>query len=146
MSKIFKNEDYKIKRENRCVVCGCRDDNKLTRHHIIPSCYISKKSSELIQLLKSKTDKYSFEYDYCCVCKGHHREYEQKYARQLHGEIWKFYNVDLKETSHKQPFKGLPKPSEIVMNQIVTVEDYLNLRDFCIYFFKEKMKPKYPLL
>lgn len=139
---IFKNNNYQIPRQNRCCVCGKEED--LTRHHIIPTCYINKLFKDVYKDLREV--RFYYEWDYCCSCRECHSRYEKEYSKELHEAIRVLFNINLKETSYKQPYKGLPKPSELVMKQIKNKADYLKLRDFCIKFFIEKMEPKYSVL
>jgi hypothetical protein len=144
MSKvIFENKGYQINRVNRCCVCGSKQD--LTRHHIFPSCYTSFLDKEIKKQLRQEHQFY-YEWEYCCVCKEHHHLYETKFGVLLHKIIWEKYDVDLSQTSYRQVKSLLPKPGKIVAAKIKTKSDYFELRDFCIAFFKEKMKPQYPLL
>ena len=144
---IFKNDkDFQVPRENRCCVCGEQEDTQLTRHHIIPSCYSSKLSSELKKDLHRKIHLYYYEWDYCCACKKCHIEYEEKYSDMLHEKIRNRYSVNLEDTSYRNLDSDKPKPSELVMAQINSIEQYLELREFCTQFFIEKMKPKFSLI
>lgn len=144
----FKNKGYQIKRKSICIVCGLQDHNKLTKHHIIGSCYSSKLKSEIKNELR-KIHWYYFEWDYCCLCKKCHEKYEKDFSDILHQLIWKKYGIDLLETSHqnlKNYYEGKPSPSQLVMSQINTPEDYLELRNFCIKFFIDNMSPIYPII
>src|SRR4030042_857147 len=144
----FKNEGYQVKRESKCCVCGLEDYRKLTKHHIIGSCYCGKLKDEIRKKLR-EIHQYYFEWDYCCLCKKCHTKYELNFSDLLHRLIWEKYKIDLTKTSHrslKNYRDGKPKPSELVMEQIKNENNYLELREFCIKFFINKMQPKYSLL
>lgn len=144
----FKNEGYQVKRDSRCAVCGSKDCDKLTKHHIIGSCYSGKLRGDIRKKLR-QIHWYYFEWDYCCLCDDCHLRYEKEFADLLHNLIWDRYNINLQETSYrnlKNHRDGKPTPSDLVMEQIKTPEAYLELRSFCIKFFIEKMQPKYSLL
>jgi hypothetical protein len=136
---IFENKWYHIHRENICVVCG--NTEKLTKHHIIPSCYTAKLDKDIKKTLKNV----HFEPDYCCTCKKCHKKYEILFSERLHRKIWEKFNVNLLETSYRQPRSNRPKPSEVVMNQIKNFNNYIILREFCTEYFIECMKPKFDI-
>lgn len=142
-NKIFENSGYQINRENRC--CRCGKDNNLTRHHLIPACFINKLDKGIKDELK-KIHVFYYEWDYCCLCGDCHKEYEVRFGDGLIRYIWKMYNVNLKYTSYKQNHSNLPKPSKVVSDQIKTAEDYLHLRKLCTEFFVKNMKPKFSLI
>ena len=141
--KIFENNGYQINRVNRCCVCG--SDQDLSRHHIIPSCFIKALKPEIKEDLK-KDHPFYYEWDYSCLCGECHDKYEKNYGNNLQILIWDMYGVDLRKTSYKDPHSTLPKPSEVVMMLVKTKEDFIELRDFCIEYFKEKMSPKFDLI
>jgi len=144
----FKNKGYQIKRKNRCCVCGVEDCEELTKHHVIGSCYSNKLRDDVRKELR-EIHWYYFEWDYCCLCHECHLRYESEFSNLLHELIWDKYEIDLSKTSYRSLKKcreGKPKPSELVMEQIQTPVDYLGLREFCIRFFVDKMKPKYSLV
>lgn len=142
-NKIFENSGYQINRENRCCRCGKKKD--LTRHHLIPACFINKINKDIKDELK-KDHIYYYEWDYCCLCGECHQKYEIEFGDGLIKHIWVMYRVDLTQTSYKKNHSGLPKPSDIVAEQIRTAEDYLNLRKLCTEFFVNNMKPKFSLI
>ena len=80
------------------------------------------------------------------MCGDCHKEYEVQFGDKLIKYIWVMYKVDLTQTSYKQNHSGLPKPSDVVTEQIRTKEDYLNLRKLCTDFFVKNMKPKFSLI
>lgn len=140
---IFKNENYQINRENRC--CKCGSQKGLTRHHIIPSCFISKLKEEIKVELK-KDHPFYYEWDYCCLCDECHKDYEKTFSESLMRFIYLMYNVDLSKTSFKNNHSNLPKPSEVVMGKINSKEDFLKLRELCTDFFIDTMDPKFTLI
>jgi hypothetical protein len=140
---VFENEGYLINRENRC--CKCGQKRGLTKHHMIPVCYAGKLKDIIKEELK-KDHIFYYEWDYCCLCRKCHTEYESEFGDELHKFIWDKYNIDLKETSYRNLHSTLPKPSEMVMNKIKTKKDYLKLREICTEFFIDKMKPMFSLL
>jgi len=70
-------------RINRCVVCGITE--KLTRHHIIPHCYV-----KFIALEFRRNNSY----DVMMMCAQHHGEYEEQ-ARSLKAELAEQYDAPL---------------------------------------------------
>lgn len=140
---IFKNKGYQINRENRC--CRCGENENLTRHHLIPSCFINKIDISIKDELK-KIHTFYYEWDYCCLCDDCHQEYETQFGGKLIIHIWVMYRVDLSKTSYKKNHSGLPKPSDIVAEQIKTAGDYLSLRKLCTDFFLKNMKPKFSII
>lgn len=89
------NDRFFLKeKENKCVVCN--NSEKLTRHHIVPHCYIKFFPLEL---------RRNNSYDVMILCVQHHHNYEQfakelkaklaeKHAAPMHG-IGGGINVDL---------------------------------------------------
>lgn len=117
----------------------------LTKHHIVPSCYIKYLRYRIKKKLK-EDHCYYYEWDYCCLCHKCHLKYETYFSNELHQLIWSTYDINIKETSYRQPHSGLPKPSEKVMEKIKSKEDYLELRGLCTKFFVDKMEPVYTLI
>lgn len=142
-SVIFEGKGYQINRANRCCVCG--KNYNLSRHHLIPSCYIKSLKQEIKEELK-KDHVFYYEWDYSCLCGKCHQRYEINFGDNLHKIIWDKYQVDLKLTSYRNQHSNLPKPSEIVMSKINNKEEFIELRDFCINYFKNNMKPKFDLI
>jgi len=150
MPKVFENKGYQNNRENICVVCGCTDSQELCKHHIIPECFIRYLNDKIRIELKAR-NKYYYDWDFCCVCKKCHRKYEKDYGEVFFFVLLEKYNVDINRTSYRKSkvvrlTEKLLKPSETLMLQIRTVEDYLNLRRQCTEYFKNTMKPKYELI
>jgi hypothetical protein len=141
---IFQNKPKQVWRENRCCVCG--SENKLTLHHIVPKCYIGK----IYKLHPEIKNQILYEFDFCCLCKICHSKFNKNFQTPIHELLWEKYSVDVTKTSwHKPAAKqrvGLPTPSDAVAVQIITAEDYIKLRQFCIVFFTKTMQPKFPLL
>jgi hypothetical protein len=136
MSKIFKNEHYQVWRENKCCICGADDTHKLTKHHIVPSCYIAK-------IKKSIHGVFLYEFDFCCVCEECHQGLNKGYDKLIHDLILEKYGVKLEETSYRKPNSGLPKPSCLIAAKITTTQDYAEFRNFCLLKFREIVKPKF---
>jgi hypothetical protein len=141
---VFKNKSYQKWRENRCCVCGGTE--KLAKHHVVPSCYISKIYKQF-PVIKSEV---LYEYDFCCLCHDCHIKYNKHFQMDFHQKIWDKYGVDISKTSyHKvslEERRSLPSPSSVVAEQIKTSEDYISFRQFCTDLFIQAMKPKHPLL
>ena len=70
--------------ENRCVVCGAKDE--LTKHHVIPYCY---------RQFFPKEYKDHSSHDVNLLCRDCHNTYEE-IADKKKAEIAKFYNSPLK--------------------------------------------------
>jgi len=148
-SAVFKNtDDYRQIRNNEC--CKCKSKEDLSLHHVFPKCYIQKRSDEISETLKvvyRELGLFSYDCEICCLCVDCHHEYEENYTDKIHEKIRYKYQIDLKDTSYRNQYSNLPKPSEIVMDRINNsdnpVRDYLELRNFCIGFFMEQMKCTY---
>jgi hypothetical protein len=74
---------FLIVRKNECVVCGTSE--KLTRHHIMPHCYIKFFPLEL---------RRNNSYDVMTLCVEHHHEYEES-AKELKAELASKYQAPL---------------------------------------------------
>ena len=71
-------------KENKCVVCGTKKLEELTRHHVI--------SLEYRKFFPKKL-KINSSHDIVPICYKHHTEYERKYADKLKKELGKKYNA-----------------------------------------------------
>jgi hypothetical protein len=136
MGKVFKNKSYQIWEENKCCVCGSTEEENLTIHHIVPSCYIYK-------INKILHKKVLYEFDFCCVCKECHIKCNKNYDTAILNKVLEKYNIDLANISYRKLHSNLPKPSTLVAEKIKTVNNYLELRNFCFLTFKEIMKPMF---
>ena len=149
----FKNIRHHLPRKNICICCGIKEN--LGVHHVLPYCYFNKLSKKIYEELKALYPKEREEGHQdrivCSLCDKHHDIYEKEYSNELHLTLFKKYNVDLNKTSWKEGKgskknpSGKPKPSEVVMSKIKTLNDYFELRQFCEDFFIEKMKPEHPI-
>jgi cation-transporting P-type ATPase D len=79
----FGDDFFLYPRANKCVVCGSVE--KLTRHHIIPHCYV-----KFIPIEYRRNNSY----DVMIMCAQHHGEYEE-YAKLFKAELAEKYDAPL---------------------------------------------------
>jgi len=117
-----------IKKENICV--NCRTDEDLTKHHIIPKCYIKHFP------LKIKSNN---SHDVVLLCGDCHADYEQE-ATIIKKELGEKYNAPLDtKKEHVQLFKAYScllqlmnfqktpewDKNQMILNMMYTVETFM---------------------
>ena len=73
-------------KNNVCVVCGCNDPLKLTKHHVVPHSYRTAFPPQF---------KNHNHFDILPVCRDCHDEYEHQYADPLKAALAKQYAAPL---------------------------------------------------
>ena len=117
-----------IKKKNICVNCGTTED--LTRHHIIPKCYIKYFPLEI------KTHN---SHDVALMCRDCHAEYEEhavvikrKYGemynapldfKRYHVNLFKAYSCLMQLLHYERSEKW--KENRMILNMMYTVESYM---------------------
>ncbi len=94
-------------KENKCVVCGTIELNRLTKHHIVPSLYKKYFPKKL---------KVSASHDVVCICRECHDEYENIYAIKLKQKISDTYKIPLCN-SHSNFIKAVKLAKAYVLNK-----------------------------
>lgn len=85
--KGHKDDPYYLsEKKNQCVVCGERDLEVLTKHHIVPIDYRRFLPGEV----KSRNS-----HDIVPICRDCHDVYEQKYSLELRNELADKYNAPI---------------------------------------------------
>ena len=77
-------EILKLERKNQCVICGTKDLNILTKHHLVPFVYRQYFPN------KNKAHSSLFVLPICREC---HYDYENKFANQLKKELSEIYSA-----------------------------------------------------
>jgi len=99
-------------KQNKCVVCGTEELERLTKHHIVPSLYKKHFPNKL---------KVATSHDVVCICRECHDEYENVYASSLKEKISEQYGVPLCN-SHTDFAKAIKLCKAYTLNREVMPE------------------------
>jgi hypothetical protein len=113
--KARKKDKYVIsEKENRCVVCGTKELEVLTKHHIVPSEYRKEFPVEI----KSRNC-----HDIVAICRDCHNEYESVYADELRKDISEKYDVPLNRDKIHDPIIKARKVANVIINHSDVIPD-----------------------